>query len=382
MSARPSIGHLVTPYLFSTGSWIHGQLLNNPRYRAVVMTQKTENLNIFPFEPIYDLSRRRPELHHTFSKYVLGRFPAGPYVDAAGRESIVLLHAHLGWEGARTIHLRRRIGVPFVTSFYGRDATMIPRKQRWRALYRRLLSDGDRFIAEGRYMARTLEAIGCPAERIRVVHLGVDLERIPFAERRPGPNGEAVGLIAASFREKKGVRYAIEAIARAAPHYPGLRLRVIGDGPLRGEIEALIRKLDVGGRIDLLGYRSFPEYLDELQKAAFLMAPSVTAEDGDSEGGAPVCVLDAQAAGLPVLASDHCDIPEATVPGKSALLSPERDVDALAASLDRLLSHAEEWGAMGRAGRAHVEAEFDVRRQGARMAEVYDEVLAEWGKAG
>jgi colanic acid/amylovoran biosynthesis glycosyltransferase len=378
---RKAVAHLVTPYLFSTGSWIHGQLLNNPRYRAVVMTQKTENLDVFPFEPVYDLSRRRAGvpgsgLVFEFSKYVLGRFPAAPYLEAARMQKVVLFHAHLGWEAARTIHLRRRLGVPFVTSFYGRDATMIPRKIRWKVLYKRLLAEGDLFIAEGGRMARTLEEIGAPREKIRVVHLGTDLDRIPFAERRPRPDGKATGLIAASFRPKKGIPYALEALARVAPRYPGLRLRVIGDGPMRAQIEARAARSDLSGRIDLLGYLPFPKYLKELRAADFMMAPSVTAPDGDTEGGAPVCLLDGQAAGLPIIASEHCDIPEVTLPGVSAFLSPERDVDSLARNLEALLSMPERWAEMGRAGRAHVEAEFDLRRQGERMADVYDEVLA------
>ena len=224
-------------------------------------------------------------------------------------------------------------------------------------------------------MGRTLESIGCPAEKIRVVHLGVDLGRIPFAERRPDPKGQVTGLIAASFREKKGIVYALEALARVAPRRPDVRLRIIGDGPLRPEIERRIARPDLAGRVDLLGYRDFPAYLEELTRAHFLMAPSVTAADGDTEGGAPVCLLDAQASGLPILATTHCDIPEVTVPGRSALLAAERDAVALAENLERLLAHPEEWPAMGRAGRAHVEAEFDVRRQGERMAELYDRAL-------
>lgn len=375
---RPTAAHLVTPYLFVTGSWVHAQLLNNPRYRAVVMTQASENLDVFPFEPVYDFGHARSgpaRAAFLFEKYVRGRFPARPYADAAAREGVVLIHAHQGWEGARVVHLRRRMNVPVITSFYGRDATMLPRKTYWRALYRRLFREGDLFVAEGPHMGRTLEAIGCPADKIRVVHLGVDLARIPFAERRVDPSGRVTGLIAASFREKKGVIYALEALARVAARWPGLRLRIIGDGPLRPEIERRAAQADLAGRVDLLGYRDFPAYLEELGKADFLMAPSVTAADGDCEGGAPVCLLDAQAAGLPILATTHCDIPEVTVVGRSALLSAERDVAGLAENLERLLAHPEEWPAMGRAGRAHVEAEFDVRRQGERMADLYDDAL-------
>jgi colanic acid/amylovoran biosynthesis glycosyltransferase len=253
---------------------------------------------------------------------------------------------------------------------------MLPRKAYWRALYKRLFARGDLFIAEGPHMARTLEAIGCPAPRVRVVHLGVDTSRIPFHERRPCPDGSVTALIAASFREKKGIPDALEALAIVAGRWPGLRLRIIGDGPLRGDIERRISRLRLGERVDLLGYRDYPDYLAELGKAHILLCPSVTAADGDCEGGAPVCLLDAQASGLPIVATRHCDIPEVTIPDRSAFLSAERDPAALAANLERLLSSPESWGAMGRAGREHVELEFQVSRQAEIMANLYEEVLA------
>ena len=141
------------------------------------------------------------------------------------------------------------------------------------------------------------------------------------------------------------------------------------------EIEGRVRSHGLGDRIDLLGYRPYPEYLEELARAHFLLAPSITAADGDSEGGAPVCLIDAQALGVPIVATTHCDIPEVTRPDGSALLAPERDVPALADRLDELLSHPERWAAMGRAGRAHIEAEFDIRTQVDRMADLYEELL-------
>jgi colanic acid/amylovoran biosynthesis glycosyltransferase len=343
------------------------------------MTQRSENREAFPFEPVYDFGATRSGLgsiFFAFSKYVLGRFPPEPYLHAARSEGVGLLHAHLGWEGARVIQLKRRLRVPLITSFYGRDASMLPRVLYWRVLYGRLFRHGDLFLAEGSAMARTLEKLGCPPERIRVVHLGVDLDKIPFSERRPAADGDLIGLIAASFREKKGIPYALDSVAEVAHRWPRLRLRIIGDGPMRGVIENRVAQPDLKGRVDLLGYVDYSRYLEELKRAHFLLSPSVTASDGDCEGGAPVCLLDAQASGLPILATTHCDIPEATVPDRSALLSPERDLDGLTRNLEHLLAHPENWPEMGRVGRAHVAAEFDIRRQAERMAEIYDEALS------
>jgi colanic acid/amylovoran biosynthesis glycosyltransferase len=218
--------------------------------------------------------------------------------------------------------------------------------------------------------------IGAPRERIRVVHLGVDPESFPYEERAlPEGDTPIIGLIVASFREKKGVEYALEALGILKECHPRLRLRIVGDGPLRPSLESKIASLGIGARVDLLGYQPFPVYREELGRAHFLLAPSVVAADGDSEGGAPVCLLDAQASGLPIVATTHCDIPEITVPDGSALLAPERDAVALSERIDELLSRPERWPEMARSGRAHVEAEFNIRTQVERMADVYDELL-------
>ena len=77
---------------------------------------------------------------------------------------------------------------------------------------------------------------------------------------------------------------------------------------------------------------------------------------------------------MPILSTLHADIPEVVVDGKSGLLSPERDVDSLAENLERLVAEPDLWEQMGRYGRRHVEENYDVRRQVARLEEIYSEV--------
>jgi colanic acid/amylovoran biosynthesis glycosyltransferase len=378
----PTVAHLVSPYLFLTGSWIHSQLQFSRETRPIVITQATEHLDIFPFSAVFNLGQGRSgpaRLASSLYKIARGAYPEGPYRRILEEENVRVIHAHLGWEGARCASLARHPRRPFVVSFYGRDAGFLSRKLYWRLLYKRLFRTADRIVAEGPHMAEVLCAMGAPAERVRVVHLGIPMERFPFRERRaPASAGDPViGLIAASFREKKGIPFALEAMARVAPRHPGLRLRIIGDGPMRREIEISIARLGLGQRVALLGYQPYPVYRRELDQAHFLMAPSITARDGDTEGGAPVCLLEAQASGLPIIATYHCDIPEVTRPGGSALLAPERDSEALASCLGLLLDHPERWGEMGGIGRSHVEAEFNIRTQVGKMSELYREILLE-----
>jgi colanic acid/amylovoran biosynthesis glycosyltransferase len=103
-----------------------------------------------------------------------------------------------------------------------------------------------------------------------------------------------------------------------------------------------------------------------------VLQPSRTASDGDTEGGAPTVLIEAQAAGKPVLTTRHADIPEIVRPGESAVVVPENDAAALGDALIDLLSHPERWRDMGSAGRRHVEAEHDIHRQMERLEALYD----------
>ena len=105
------------------------------------------------------------------------------------------------------------------------------------------------------------------------------------------------------------------------------------------------------------------------------LSPSVTARDGDSEGGAPIAILEAEASGMPVVSTRHADIPEIVVANESALLSAERDVEALTANLERLLKDPDQWPAMGERGRRHVEESYNVTVQVQRLETLYSQVL-------
>jgi colanic acid/amylovoran biosynthesis glycosyltransferase len=108
-----------------------------------------------------------------------------------------------------------------------------------------------------------------------------------------------------------------------------------------------------------------------MEQADIFLQPSQTAADGDSEGGAPTTLLEAQAMGLPVVASDHADIPYVVAPGEPALLPPQGDTGQLAAALGQLLDEPLRWAEMGRRGRRHVEAQHDLRIETQRLEARY-----------
>lgn len=227
-------------------------------------------------------------------------------------------------------------------------------------------------------MKKKLIELGCPEDKIIVQHLGVDIKKFSFSPRKPPEDGNITILIAGGFREKKGIPYAIKAFTKVKESHPDIKLRILGDGPMRDQIESLITESGISDSVTLLGYQSHSVFLNEAENAHIFMLPSITAQDGDTEGGAPVAIIEAQASGLPVISSYHADIPEVVVDGTSALLAPEKDVETLAGHLEYLVEHPEVWERMGRAGRKHVEEEYDLMAQVEKLENIYNK-LSEYG---
>jgi colanic acid/amylovoran biosynthesis glycosyltransferase len=215
---------------------------------------------------------------------------------------------------------------------------------------------------------------------MRVHHLGVDLSLLRFQPRQ-WRQGEPVRvLLAASFREKKGLTYALEALARFRT-VTDVEITIIGDaGPEEDSRREKNRILDVISRnglgpcTSLLGYQPHQVLLQEAYRQHVFLSPSVTASTGDTEGGAPVTILEMAATGMPVVSTTHCDIPGLFPATARRLLAEERDVEGLANHLRWLVEHPEDWIALVESTRTWIEQEFDANVQGERLADLYREV--------
>ena len=365
---KPVIAHSANPFLPLTAGWIYDQMRALKRYRPIVMTQARQNLDRFPIAPVFSTEDFSPARRMALRLIRKVRGVYLGYEHWLREHNAALIHAHFGQEGYRCLSAKQRVGIPIVTTFYGLDVSALPRQRIWRRRYERLFAEGELFLVEGPFMGERLIALGCAAYRVVVQHLGVDVSKIPF-DAAPA-DGPPVVLTYAVFREKKGLRYAIRAFAKIADKYPDVQLRMIGDGPLRPQLEAEIQNLRIGTRVNMLGLLPHPGALEELSRATVLLYPSVTAADGDTEGGAPVALIEAMAMGVPVVSSLHADIPEVVIDETCGLLFPERDVAGLAEGLDAALNAPKR----NRAARAHVVARHNLEKQTQKLEAIYDQV--------
>jgi glycosyltransferase involved in cell wall biosynthesis len=307
---------------------------------------------------------------------VLGVAPL--FVRRLRRLRPVLLHAHFGFAGLRALPLARTLGIPLVVTFQGCDATMYDEFLRGNRFYsaraylrgrKALDAEATLFIAVSNFIRDEMIRQGFSPNKIVVHYVGVDTEL--FCPD-PGMKRESIVLFTGRLDEKKGCEYLIRAMAKVQSESPHMELVVIGDGPLRPELEQLaahcLRKYR------FLGFQPREVVKHWMNRARMFGAPSIRARSGDAEGY-PNAFAEAQAMGLPVVSFASDGVREAVAHGETGFLAPERNTGRLAHYL-QTLGHDEFLCArMGEAARAYVCTQFNLRTQTRQLEALFTRVL-------
>lgn len=299
-----------------------------------------------------------------------------PLARTAGRLRPDLVHAHFLTGGFDVLGSIRPLSCPVVVTAHGFDATWFGAPPRsWRPdrwlhglLRQRLVRAPVHFVAVSQFIRDQLVGLGAPPAFVHVVHTGVDCGR--FVEPDSGRARSGI-LFVGRLVAKKGPLDLLEAVATLRAKGVAAPVQVIGDGPLRSELE----NYSVRHRLDIRfsGACSREQVLEAMQSSALLCAPSATAPSGDREGFGMV-LAEAQATGMPVVATKSGGIIDAVADDRTGLLVREGDPQALASALERCLTDGELYRRLSDAARPWVTERFDLRRQAARLEDLYDEV--------
>jgi colanic acid/amylovoran biosynthesis glycosyltransferase len=294
----------------------------------------------------------------------------------AGSEMFDVILAHFGPVGEVAARLRDAglIAGRLATVMHGVDvsAELVDRPGR----YRRLFESGELFLPVSRVWRDRLIEVGCDPRRVAVHHMGVDTTRFRFRPRHKVPGQPVRLLTIGRLIEKKGVEFALRAVADLVRNGVDLRYRVVGDGPMRFGLERLAELLGIGEIVEFQGWRDQASISELIDDSDILLAPSVTTRDGDQEG-IPVTLMEAMASGMPVVATRHSGIPELVDDGCSGLLVAERDCDELVVALNRLIGAPATWPAMSKAARQKIIDEFNLASLNGALVERFDALLAE-----
>jgi glycosyltransferase involved in cell wall biosynthesis len=296
-----------------------------------------------------------------------------------GSGAVDVLHAHWvlpqGWVAA--LVGERAGGVPVLTTAHGGDLYAL-RASVPLALKRWTLQRSDRVTAVSSSLKREVVALGVAEERVHVLPMGVDTKRFsPEAattDRGLDPTGPNL-LFVGRLVEKKGARYAIEAMPQVLRHEPDARLSIAGDGPERESLERLSDDRGLQDRVTFLGAVPHDRLPALYASADVFVGPSVVEANGDTESFG-VVFAEAMASGCPVVASDVGGVADLVIDGETGVLVPERDAGAIADAVVGLVRDEGRRERFSSNGVAWAQHRFDLRTTTARYGDLIEELAA------
>lgn len=371
------IGICVARWLNYSETFIYHQTKAISSFETVVLSLQSPDAQRFP----HPLVR---SLHVPHAGLLCGRRAVPRFVPRldlllveriARREKVSLLHAHYGTVGCYFLEVARRVGCPLVVTFHGRDASRNLGDRTCLERYRKMWAEAGIVVAVSERIRERLIGAGCPGDKTQVVHTGVLTQQMRYRDPSAAPrNGPVIVACVGRLIEKKGHRFLLEAVARLRSEGRDLRLRVIGDGPLLDSLRRLASDLGICEAVAFEGAQSHSYVNEALRQAHVFALASVTAADGDEEG-IPVVLMEAMAAGVPVVSTWHAGIPELVEDGISGLLAQPGDAEGFADRLGMMLDEPGLGQSLARAARQRVEEHFDTVKETGRLEALYAGLL-------
>jgi colanic acid/amylovoran biosynthesis glycosyltransferase len=375
MVAKPKVIIFSDHLLYPSETFIKAQASALREYEPVFAgSRRVAGLEL-PQEKVYTVNLGGPLGKFDELRFkILGSAPA--MVKRLRALRPVLLHAHYGPNGLRVLPLASTLRLPLITTFHGGDVTTTDlRHQKTYLGFRHYLANKAKlktsdamFIAVSKFLRRKLLEQGFPAERVLVKYTGVDTKKFRPASTEDRPIILFVGRLV----EFKGAEFLIKAASEVQRQLPAVELVLIGDGPLRKDLERLAKQSL--RRYRFLGVQTSEEVCNWMNRASMLCMPSVTMRSGEAEGFGMVCA-EAQAVGKPVVAFASGGISEIISHANTGFMAAERDWQALAGYLMTLLQSAELRERFGRAARELMLHQFDLEHCTMQLESVYGTVL-------
>ena len=282
-----------------------------------------------------------------------------------------IIHCHFGTNG-NIGALLKEVGIKckLVTMFHGYDIRLGIKEGG--SIYNRLFNCGDLFLSISRYNYDNLVAFGADPNKIVTHPVGIDIKEFPFNETKnitPREHEVVRILTVGRLSREKGLAGGMKTIKVLTKRYPGsnLEYRIIGSGDLGDELKIITQKLGLEGVVHFLGAMQHKEVIRELGESDIFFLPS------EAEA-LPVVLMEAQAMGLPIVATSVGSVSEIVIDGKSGFIVPEKDIDGMVDKVGYLIDHRNTWLEMGRVGRKHIEENYDVNVLNDKLVELYKEL--------
>ncbi len=280
-----------------------------------------------------------------------------------------VLHSHSLFSTYDYLFARQQFGIPLITTFHG----LVPQgvKKLPESKLEKVFATGDCFLVNTRFSRALLTDMGCPAEKIKIIPQGTDLSDYPFTPRQAKDNDLFHILTVGRLTREKGQHIALAAVARLASQYPSLRYHIVGSGPEQEKLKTQAKTLGCEDRIIFHGFLSDAEVKALYARAHLFILPSVDLNDGYHVETQGVVIQEAQASGLPVIASATGGIPEVIKAGETGLLFESENIADLAGQIEKVYCSDELYRSLVKNGWEDVKQRFDIQVITRQIMDVY-----------
>ncbi|NQT32169.1 MAG: glycosyltransferase, partial [Candidatus Omnitrophica bacterium] len=258
-----------------------------------------------------------------------------------------------------------------VTMFHAYDIRL--GLEKGKEVYKYLLKNGDCFLSISDYDYRNLLIFGVDPKKIVMHPVGIDVKRFPFCpstgQKRAADQPIKI-LSIGRLAEVKGFGGGIMAIFELFKKDPSINIEynIIGMGPLKESLQAAVKELDLEGVIHFLGEKKREDVIKALVESDIYFLPS-------THEALPMVLMEAQAVGLPVVATDVGSTTEIVLDAQSGFIVPEGDIGEMAERLGYLIQYPDLWPEMGKTGREYVKKHYDINMLNDKLVEIYRELV-------
>jgi colanic acid/amylovoran biosynthesis glycosyltransferase len=387
---KTNVAHLIRKSTQVRASFIFNQIIFHKKYSPVLVytvesnkedggyaNYNTSNHPSF-FSGINRNFFSRLLFHYTWQ---ITKKESNDIINFLELQRVSLLHLHYGSDAGIFWRVMKNSGIPSIVSFYGYDCSSFPSK--YKGLGKFFLQNfvfkyATKIVAMSSEMKKDLQAIGCPANKIIVHYYGTDTQKFYQAPKPFQTTGKITILTSGRLDEKKGHLFLLRVFRELKKHSTiDLKWIIAGDGMMRSEILHEISNSALQDSIKMVGSFSYNSdtLKDLLSNADIYVQPSVTAKDGDKEG-IPGTLIEAMAAGLPVISTYHAGIPEVIENGVTGLLVHEWNHQELLNAILILINDGDLRQRLGNNAQKFACESLDIRIKENNLENLYDSIIS------
>lgn len=273
-----------------------------------------------------------------------------------------IIHSHSLFSSSNYLFLQQYFSIPIVTTYHGVLPHDVSELEASRML--KLFNEGSLFLVNTQSAKNDLKKLGCPSEKIQITPQGIILDKFPYQKHMIHKNNKITLLSVGRLSPEKGHKTSIKAVTTLIKEFPNIKYHIIGDGPERKKLQELIQNLELTDIVTLHGFKNHDELIPFYSAADIFVLPSIEETQG-------IVLQEAQASGLPIIASRVGGIPEVIIENKTGLLFDKNNHSQLSEKIKILINNSELYSKISIKGRADVETRFDIKIICERLISTY-----------